>query len=225
MEIKRTVTDYLKSNMYLITENGHGLLIDPCFDEKLIGSLKKRDIILDYIILTHEHYDHISGVNLWKEAFPRSEVMCNEVCAERIQNPRANSSRYFEAFCQIQTWAKDQKPMSGTEFVCHADRTFTSGDSVIWQDHKLFFKEAPGHSPGSTLIFLDEDILFSGDSLMRDHLAATRFPGGSTKIYNEQTLPFIMSLSESITVYPGHLEIFKLSECLAWKSYYNEKER
>lgn len=217
MEIKQTVTDYLKSNMYLITENGHALLIDPCFDEGLINDLIKKEIIIDYFLLTHEHYDHISGVNLWKEYFPKTEVICGEICAQRIQNSRANSSRYFEAFCQIQTWAKDQKQIPGSEFVCHADRTFSNGDFVIWQGHKLFFKEAPGHSPGSMLIFLDGIILFSGDSLMRDHLAATRFPGGNTKIYNEQTLPFIMSLSENIKVYPGHMEPFVLSECLAWE--------
>lgn len=222
MEIKQYVTDYLKSNMYLVTENNHSVLIDPSADEKLAEKLNKKGIALDHILLTHEHYDHINGVNWWKERYPEAEVMCSEVCAQRIESPRANSSRYFEAFCQIQTWAVDQKPMPSTEFSAKADKTYTDGFSMTWQGHMFLFRECPGHSPGSVLIFLDETLMFSGDSLMRDHLAATRFPGGSTKIYNEKTLPRIMGLSGKTYVYPGHMKPFFLSDSLEWKQNHNK---
>lgn len=222
MEIKQYVTEYLKSNMYLVTENSHAVLIDPSKDEKLAAWLGKKGVQLDYILLTHEHYDHINGVNWWKEQYPDAAVMCGEVCAQRIENPRANSSRYFEAFCQIQTWAADQKSMPSTEYSAKADKTYTDGFSMAWQGHKFMFWECPGHSPGSVLIFLDETIMFSGDSLMMNNLAATRFPGGSTKIYNEKTLPRIMTLSGKTYVYPGHMKPFFLSDSLAWKQNHNK---
>lgn len=218
MEIKVFVTEYLKSNMYLVTENGHALLIDPSENAKLLKMLNKNKTALDHILLTHEHYDHINGVNWWKEKFPLAEVFCSEPCAERIQNPRANSSRYFEAFCQIQTWTKNQKPMPSVEYICHADKTYSNTYFMEWHGHKLRFQEAAGHSPGSSLIFLDENILFSGDSLSKDYVAATRFPGGNTEIYNSETLPKLMSLPENTLVYPGHMKAFKISECLTWKN-------
>ena len=61
MQIKKTDSGLLHSCMYLLEEKGHAIVIDPCRDLSAAG-----DSIVDYLLITHEHYDHISGVNEWK---------------------------------------------------------------------------------------------------------------------------------------------------------------
>lgn len=51
MEIKRFESDMMASNMYLLSENGHAVVIDPCRDTSPGSGLKT-----DALILTHEHY-------------------------------------------------------------------------------------------------------------------------------------------------------------------------
>lgn len=217
MKIERFITKYLCSNQYLLIEGQKGILIDPSENELLFKEQKSKNISIDYLFLTHEHYDHINGVNWWKKCFPKAVVFCSESCARRIMDPKANSSRYFEAFCQIQTWTKDQEVIKSSDYICYADQTYQEQYKLDWEGHTFCFVEAPGHSPGSTLILLDNQILFSGDSLLKDYPVATRFPGGSTVLYWEKTWPFIEKLSQDILVYPGHMESFRLLQGFSWK--------
>ena len=62
--------------MYVVKEGEHAIVIDP-FDD----TTPSKGLIIDYIILTHEHYDHISGVNVWKKTRD-VPVLCSRPCAE-----------------------------------------------------------------------------------------------------------------------------------------------
>ncbi len=94
MKIETYDTGLLHSNMYIISENNHAIVIDPYSNTE-----PGRDKIIDWIFLTHEHYDHISGVNAWKEATD-GQVLCSKSCAERLGNPRKTLSRIFPEFWQ-----------------------------------------------------------------------------------------------------------------------------
>lgn len=84
MIIERYDSGLLDSSMYVVSENGHAIIIDPCMDT---SPAERFDI--DYLLVTHEHYDHIFGVNAWK-ACCSAPLMCSEVCAERIRNSKKN---------------------------------------------------------------------------------------------------------------------------------------
>lgn len=212
MEIITFPTPYLKSNMYLIREGQRGILIDPY--ENIDFTQKIRDAVtaVDYIILTHEHYDHISGTDVYRDQW-NSKVLCGSVCAERIRNSTDNFSRYFEAYVALQTEETvPEELMPKAEYTTFADACFEKEHQFLWQGHSLYLRETPGHSPGSICILLDEKHLFSGDSLLPQKNAMTRFPGGNKRQYQEQTLPFLSTLSPDITVYPGHYDTFCLGE-------------
>lgn len=203
MDIKRYESELISSNMYVITERGHAIVIDP-FDhiEPIEG------LVIDYILLTHEHYDHISGVNLWKSV-TKANVLCSEKCAERIQNPRKNFARYFKEFCDLQTWIElDKIPAHNSEYYCSADETFKDKKEYEWQGHTIQLIEIPGHSLGSIMIIIDNEHVFSGDSIMENSEIELRMPGGSKKQWNEVGRQRIQKLPDGIHIYPGHFNDF-----------------
>ena len=86
----------IDSNMYVILENKKALIIDPCVSEEAKEYLKSEQVKEILVLLTHEHYDHISGVNWLRECFPQVKVFCSEACANGIVKPTRNLSAYYE---------------------------------------------------------------------------------------------------------------------------------
>ena len=62
MKIRRFDSGILSSNMYLIEENGHAIVVDPARN-----TLPGNNLIVDLLLVTHEHYDHICGLNNLRE--------------------------------------------------------------------------------------------------------------------------------------------------------------
>ncbi len=203
MEIRKYESGLLSSNMYVIVEGDHAIVIDPFEDTK-----PAKGLTVDYIILTHEHYDHISGVNVWKER-TAAPVLCSEICAGNIQNPKKNLSNHFKEFCELQTWVElEEIPPSDPEFSCSADETFSDILEFSWQGHDFRLFEIPGHSMGSIGIMLDEKEFFSGDSLIENCEIDPRMPGGSRKKWKEIGSKRIDAVSKGTRVWPGHFNSF-----------------
>jgi len=203
MEIRRYPSDLLLSNMYLIVEGDSALVIDPSRDTS-----PREELTIDRIILTHEHYDHISGVNAWKAA-TGAKVLCSSACGENVKNPRKNLAKIFDVFCQLQTWMQlDRLPDVVADYTCAVDETFSDSTTINWRGHRLDLMEIPGHSRGSIGILLDGASFFSGDSLMENSDIELRLPGGSPKLWEAVGAPRIGELPDGIRVYPGHFVDF-----------------
>lgn len=205
MNIRRFESGLLSSNMYAIVEGKHSVVIDPFHDIS-----PAKGLTIDLILLTHEHYDHISGVNIWKEK-TGAPVLCSKACAENIQNPKKNLANHFKEFCELQTWmVLDEIPESEPEYSCTADQTFKDEMSFNWQGHTFRLFEVPGHSQGGIGILLNEKEFFSGDSLMENSEIELRMPGGSRKKWKEIGSKRIEALPNGIRVWPGHFNEFCL---------------
>ena len=205
MKITRYESDLLCSSMYLISEQNHAIVIDPYRNTDMLSGLQ-----VDKIILTHEHYDHISGVNDWKRKTGAS-VLCSKICAEHIRDPRKNMAAYFEAFCELQGWVTlDSIPQAVINYTCEADETFEGEMKFDWFGHRFCLFELPGHSLGSIGILLDHHYFFSGDSLLEGRDIELRLPGGSRKLWEKTGSARLAQVPEGVTVYPGHFKEFKL---------------
>lgn len=215
MKIQQITTQYLKSNMYLLTEQSEAILIDPYISEETNQYLLRNKIHLDHIYITHEHYDHISGVNWWKEQ-TGAELLCSQKCAQNISDSRKNMSHYFDIFCSLQTWQPAEEMSHVSDYVCMAEHTFEDEYAVMWNGHYFVFKELPGHSAGSSALVIDEKYIFAGDSLFKNYETGVRLPGGSQKLWDEVSKPWFGRLPEDMVVYPGHFEEFRLGEYKFW---------
>ena len=58
------ITDPLtQSNCYILTAESHALIIDPNCYQEIHSYLANHQLVPEYIILTHEHCDHIAALN------------------------------------------------------------------------------------------------------------------------------------------------------------------
>lgn len=200
--------EVIDSRMYMMREGDEILLVDPCENESLLERIRGAKHALVY--LTHEHYDHISGVN-WIRKKIDCEVWCTESCAGRLAEPRLNLSRTFPfLFLQDREKYEYVRTHMDRGFTCKADRTFETENKMTWKGHSLYMRKTAGHSPGSSMLLLDETILFAGDSLLGNGLELKSL-GADEACYRTQVLPYIKDLEPDIPVCPGHGEVSTLS--------------
>ncbi|MGE6487386.1 MBL fold metallo-hydrolase [Paenisporosarcina sp. NPDC076898] len=207
--------DPIDSRMYMIISNEKALIVDPCVDVDALELLNDRKVVDVIVLPTHEHYDHISGIN-WLKDNLNCRVIAIEQCAKNLPSPRYNASAHFEALFlfsakEIQDKIADKNIQP---YSCNADEVFQEYKSFKWENHKVEIIKSPGHSQGSVCIIIDDIYIFTGDSLIKGVPTITRLPGGSKKEYEKITLPFLKSLPQASIIFPGHGEAGHIHEFL-----------
>jgi len=200
LKISRFINDYFSSCAYVVTHESlsEALVIDPSdiVSHRISAYLKAERLIPSTIILTHEHFDHITGVVYLKECYG-AKIICSRICSENIVSPSGNFSRYAI------------KP----NFACEPADYFCEdvGYHVNWYGVDVEFIPTPGHSPGSICINLG-GVLFSGDTIIHDHETITKLPGGSIHTLQQSVDLILARFPGETLVYPGHGESFLLKE-------------
>lgn len=166
--------------------------------------------------MSHEHYDHISGVNYWTTKTD-AKVVASHDCDTGMQNPNINLSKTFQQFCVIQTVRNiDLKKIQNVNYVCKADIVYEHNLEINWHGNDIRFFALPGHSKGSSGILVNEKVLFAGDSLLKDYPVTGCFPGSSKDDWQQISIPKLKMLEGKIHVYPGHFGDFHLKDYRFW---------
>ena len=207
IKVYKYIMPLITSNMYLLIIGKQALVIDPHEDGEVEELLNHHEVKEIVILLTHEHFDHISGVNFFRERW-NCKVYGNQKCKEMVTDPAKNLSAFYMAM--FITKSKEEQEMAQELFVeqysCQVDVGFEETVEIEFGSLPIKMIETPGHSPGSICIIIDQKYIFTGDSLVGGNSVITRLPGGSRREYNEITRPFLEGLQEDMIVFPGHGE-------------------
>lgn len=199
----RVESTTIETNCYLLEEDGHVIIIDPSdCAEPVFERLEKEGWTADYIFLTHEHYDHIWDLEKVREHYGIPVVAC-ELCSERIQSISSNLSSICDILIYFKKGVVPEE--KGERFTCNAaDITFDETYEMEWHGHSFTFQRLPGHSPGSVLIRMDGEAVFTGDYMLLGEEDMTRLKGGSDEDYKTIARPTLDAIPKGTHIYPGH---------------------
>lgn len=200
LEVKQIKNTPIDSNCFVIFDKekvNDCIVVDPGSEDNslLYELLKSEGLNPQYIILTHEHFDHCWGVNQLREDYPSVKLVCSADCSEAIQNRKKNYSVFH------------QQP--GFDVGAAEIELDKIGWKLDWNDYLLLFYPAQGHT-ASGVIFIIGSYIFTGDELIKGIKTVTKLKTGSIEKLSESTV-FLESLKgKGMIVCPGHGESFGL---------------
>lgn len=198
------------TNSYVIEDSSRAIFVDVPSIE-LIDIINNHGLSLDYVFLTHEHCDHLWGLNAIRREF-NTKVVTTKQASIAIGDSRENRACVHHIYIAMKYGAETAKYCTpDPRMICErADIEYDEPMKIEWLGHNLRFVSTPGHSKGSGMLILDNQYLFSGDTLIKDQPIFTRFETGDMETYQKITLPLIKSFPPDILVFPGHGDGFDL---------------
>ena len=189
----------VQANCFVVMEDHHALVIDPGDVFDIEDIMKKYDIEIDAVLLTHAHFDHIGGVDKIVECC-HCPVYLNPAEHDFLEDPRLNASSSF--FEHVISHAKPESLHEGIQQIGN------------FEVECLF---CPGHSAGSTVIRVGT-VLFTGDVLFQGSIGRTDLPTGNYQEM-EMSLSRLCKLNGSFHVCPGHGPFSTLDDEKRWNPY------
>lgn len=187
MQIKTFVSNEFPENCYAAILNDGIFLVDPGeFNSELANFVTQNCEQIKYILLTHNHFDHICGVASVKKLCPNAKIVIHCLDEAGLRDPVISLAALF-GFEQTNVKA---------DLLVNDNDTLKIGDSEIKVLH------TPGHSVGS-VCYMINDVIFTGDTLFGGSIGRTDFPGGS---YSEilKSLKKLKELKGDYSLYSGH---------------------
>lgn len=192
LSISTFVLGSIENNTYLIADTAtkKAAVIDPAIaSRELFEKIQEGNLKLEYILVTHAHFDHIGGVKWLKGQFsPDLKVALHP--------------------SDLQLWLEGGSSKDfGFDFSVGSDPNLILEDNQILQlgETAINVLHTPGHTPGHVTFSAENDLAaFCGDLIFFHGVGRT-----DLKISNENDLMQsikgkIFKLDTKTTLYPGH---------------------
>ena len=157
--------------------------------EEIIERFKLKPVA---IIATHGHLDHTFSIRPVANGYSIPAYIHSED-RQLLKHPKRALSAEFAA------------TLDEMDFVEPDDvRELRNGDAVEIVGMRVKAFHTPGHTRGSMIFTIDDEILVSGDVLFAGSIGRTDLPTGSAKDMEESLRNKIMPLDDVLRVLPGH---------------------
>ena len=166
-----------QTNCYIVSVDSGDIIIDPGVDST---SWVKANVDNPVAILnTHGHFDH---------------VWCNAELQKELKIPLYTPKD--DAFFLQSSSFMPSLPPSVPDYLVEPNETLEFGTT------KISFLHFPGHTPGSSVIAID-DAWFSGDFIFERSIGRTDFPYSNANDMKNSLTRF-KNIPYNKTIYPGH---------------------
>jgi glyoxylase-like metal-dependent hydrolase (beta-lactamase superfamily II) len=200
----RAVEPFFKNGYVLGCERSHeGIVIDPGDEvEQLLEVVSAHDLKIRYILLTHAHLDHVTGVAAAKRALKAP-----------VGLHRADNFLYEGVVQQGLMFGLRVEPQPAVDFF------YEKGlERFRFGDYDGVALHTPGHCPGGVCLAIGppqedagaaamgERALFVGDTLFAGSIGRTDLPGGDMDTLMRSIREVLFTFPDDTVVYSGHGE-------------------
>jgi len=190
----RAVDPFFKNGFVVACEDTRqAVLIDPGDEvDALLDVVTAGNLAVKYILLTHAHVDHVTGVSRAKASVGAP------VCLHR-----ADKFLYDAAPQQAAMFGLHADPLPKVDHFYEPDETIVFGHLQARVHH------TPGHCPGGVCLQIgpagaEGRDLFVGDTLFAGSIGRTDLPGGDYDTLMRSIKRVLFSFGDDATVHPGH---------------------
>lgn len=190
----RAVEPFFK-NGYVIgcEETREGIVIDPGDEvDQLIEAAEKQRLEIRYILLSHAHLDHITGVARAKKAWDVP-----------VGLHHADNFLYSAVVQQGWMFGLEVEEQPPVDF-------FYEGEGPLrFGRYSIRIRHTPGHCPGGVCLAVARNgaqahALFVGDTLFEGSIGRTDLPGGDMETLLRSIRNVLFSYPDETVVYSGH---------------------
>jgi glyoxylase-like metal-dependent hydrolase (beta-lactamase superfamily II) len=190
----RAVEPFFK-NGYVVgcADTREGIVIDPGDEiEALLDAVQQHQLRIRYILLTHAHLDHITGVGRAKAALDVP-----------VGLHQADDFLYRAVVQQGQAFGFAVEEQPPVDFFYEDEGPIRFGTLGAWIRH------TPGHCPGGVCLAIGRDgsaerTLFVGATHFQGSIGRTDLPGGDTATLLRSIRDVLFAYPDDTVVYPGH---------------------
>jgi len=192
----RAVEPFFKNGFVLgCEETREGVVIDPGDETpELLQAVEKHGLRIRYILLTHAHLDHITGVRAAKSALGAPVGLHQD-----------DNFLYDAVVQQGQMFGLRVEPQPKVDFFYDGEGPWRFGTYGAWVYH------TPGHCPGGVCLAVGREgdnarTLFVGDTLFAGSIGRTDLPGGDLQTLLSSIKNVLFTFPDETVVYSGHGE-------------------
>lgn len=190
----RAVEPFFKNGYVLgCEETREGVLIDPG-DEVglLLSAVETHGLTIRYILLTHAHLDHVTGVADAKKAL-----------GAPVGLHRSDNFLYEQVVQQGLMFGLHVQPQPAVDFFYDGEGPLKFGRHEAWVYH------TPGHCPGGVCLAVGREgdanrTLFVGDTLFAGSIGRTDLPGGDHTTLLASIRTVLFKFPDPTVVHSGH---------------------
>ena len=188
MEIYNLFPGSFASNCYLLISSKQAAVVDPSADaDTILQKVAEKGATLQYILLTHGHFDHIFSLDSLRE----KTGIPAYIHKDDADMPRdAHKNAFYIFFEQDRTFRTPEKEL-------------VEGDVLMLGKEQIRVLHTPGHSEGSVCYLCGDDILITGDTLFDRGFGRYDLYGGDPYKLR-QSLARLSTLDHKLTIYAGH---------------------
>ena len=201
IDIIKFINSRFSSNTYIISHSKYNNIwvVDPGDTRYIFDWMSKnKKTVITGILLTHTHFDHIYGINEIVGNFPSCVVfVANEYGLESLKNPKINGSKFTE-----------EGPIMIND---NAIVQYCENEMWLWDEINIQSFRTQGHSDDSLCLLLD-NMLFTGDTLIKNVRTVTKLKGGSVEKLKESFKLIAKLKGKNLNVMPGHGDEFSLDK-------------
>jgi hydroxyacylglutathione hydrolase len=173
------------------------MVIDPGDDiEDVLGIIRKHQLQVKQIVITHAHIDHVGGAAKLRAA-TGAPILLNQ-----------NDQALLKMLDMQAAWCGMASPGE-----VKIDQSIGAADTVRAGSLAADVIHTPGHTEGSVcLYFPAEKKLIAGDTLFAGSIGRTDLPGGSMEKIISSLHEKVLALPDETVVVPGHGPLTTIGE-------------